>query len=62
MRILVHLIPDFYTFLIISLMLFSANIFVLSQFFGSISGLGQPIFGGMSDFHFYNILIWLPLL
>tara|TARA_B100000575_G_scaffold293610_1_gene305613 strand:+ start:1617 stop:2489 length:873 start_codon:yes stop_codon:yes gene_type:complete len=43
---------DFYTFLIISLMLFSANIFVLSQFFGSISGLGQPIFGGMSDFSF----------
>ncbi len=43
---------DFYIFLIISILLFSANVFVLSQFFGEVSGLDQSIFGPFSDLAF----------
>ena len=43
---------DFYTFLILSIALFSANVFVLAQFFGAVYGLDESIFGGMSDFAF----------
>lgn len=43
---------DFFTFMLISLLLFSANVFVLSQFFNTVEGLNDPIFGAFSDFAF----------
>ena len=43
---------DFYIFLILSIFLFSANVFVLSTFFGEVSGLDESIFGPFSDFGF----------
>ena len=43
---------DFYIFLILSIFLFSANVFVLSTFFGEVSGLDESIFGPFSDLGF----------
>lgn len=43
---------DFYIFLVLSIFLFSANVFVLSTFFGEVSGLDESIFGPFSDLGF----------